>query len=326
MHAALRVAARLAGAAAILGCVIWRVGAGAFLDGLSAVSGWSILAALVLCFGSTICAAWRWRLVARGLGLDLSLRTAVVASYRAQFLNTVLPGGVLGDVHRGIRHGRDARELSKALRAVAWERVAGQLVQILIAVLALCALPSPLRAWMPVVLVAVTTAGLLLLAVLRVVARSRFTRVAGWVRVAAGDLRHGVVSRGAWPGIVAASVLVVAGHVATFLVAAVAVGTRVSTARLVPIALLVLLAMAVPVNFGGWGPREGVAAWAFAAAGLGAAQGVAVATAFGVLVMAATLPGALLLLTMRRPARLQPEPVAAPQRAPIAAAGVGAHG
>ena len=32
-------------------------------------------------------------------------------------------------------------------------------------------------------------------------------------------------------------------------------------------------AMRIPLNVAGWGPREGVAAWAFAAAGLGAAQG-----------------------------------------------------
>ncbi|MGJ3561879.1 hypothetical protein ACR6C2_41015 [Streptomyces sp. INA 01156] len=30
--------------------------------------------------------------------------------------------------------------------------------------------------------------------------------------------------------------------------------------------------MALPLNVGGWGPREGVAAWAFGAAGLGAGR------------------------------------------------------
>jgi hypothetical protein len=40
-----------------------------------------------------------------------------------------------------------------------------------------------------------------------------------------------------------------------------------------------------------------MAAWAFAAAGLGAAQGFSAATAYGVMAMVATLPGALVLLT-----------------------------
>jgi hypothetical protein len=49
------------------------------------------------------------------------------------------------------------------------------------------------------------------------------------------------------------------------------------------------------MNIGGWGPREGMAAWAFGAAGLGAEQGVATATVYGVLALAATLPGASLI-------------------------------
>ena len=60
----------------------------------------------------------------------LPLPAAVAAYYRSQFLNTTLPGGVLGDVHRGVRHGRDAGDAGAALRAVAWERAAGQVVQV----------------------------------------------------------------------------------------------------------------------------------------------------------------------------------------------------
>ena len=65
--------------------------------------------------------------------------------------------------------------------------------------------------------------------------------------------------------------------------------------ELVPLALLVLLGAALP-NIGGWGPREGVTAWAFAAAGLGASQGVATAVVYGVMVFAASLPGAAVLV------------------------------
>ena len=43
----------------------------------------------------------------------------------------MLPGGVLGDVHRGVVHGRAAGSTSRALRAVGWERFAGQVVQLL---------------------------------------------------------------------------------------------------------------------------------------------------------------------------------------------------
>jgi len=62
-----------------------------------------------------------------------------------------------------------------------------------------------------------------------------------------------------------------------------------------PLALVVMLAAAIPLNVAGWGPREGAAAWVFAGAGLGATQGATVAVVYGVLALVATLPGGLLL-------------------------------
>ena len=58
---------------------------------------------------------------------------------------SALPGGVLGDVHRGVRHGVDTGDRARGLRAVAWERTAGQLVQVTFAAVVLVVLPSPVR-------------------------------------------------------------------------------------------------------------------------------------------------------------------------------------
>ena len=68
---------------------------------------------------------------------------------------------------------------------------------------------------------------------------------------------------------------------------------RDRTARLL---MVVQIAAGIPLSIGGWGPREGAAAWAFAVAGLGAANGVTVATLYAVLMLAAVAPGAGLLL------------------------------
>ena len=103
----------------------------------------------------------------------------------------------------------------------------------------------------------------------------------------------------AWPAITLASALVVAGHAVTFLIAARTAGVTAPLSQLLPLALLVLLGAALP-NIGGWGPREGVTAWAFAAAGLGASVGVATAVVYGVMVFVATLPGAAVLLALAR--------------------------
>ncbi len=149
---------RLAATAATLAILFWRLGTGPFLDGLRTVDGGALAAAAGLAALTTVCCAWRWRIVARGLGLDLPLGTAVAAYYRSIFLNVTLPGGVVGDVHRGISHGRDTSDVGRGLRAVAWERSAGQVVQAALTVAVLLVAPSPVRAAMPLVALALLTA------------------------------------------------------------------------------------------------------------------------------------------------------------------------
>jgi uncharacterized membrane protein YbhN (UPF0104 family) len=288
--------ARLLGGAAILAVLVLRVGTGPFVDGIRRVDSWSLAAAAAIAVLTTVCSAWRWTLVARGLGLELPLRPAVAAYYRSQFLNSTLPGGVLGDVHRGVRHGRDVHAVGRGLRAVAWERSAGQAVQLVLTLLVLLLLPSPLHAATPVIAGAVAVAALCGVLLVRALPQAGSSRLARTLRGATADVRDGVLDPRAWPGIVVASVLVVGGHAATFLIAARVAGVHVSLVRLLPLAMLVLLAMSLPTNIGGWGPREGMAAWAFGAAGLGAAQGVATAVVYGVLALVATAPGALVLL------------------------------
>ena len=129
-----------------LAVLVWRLGTGPFLDGLRTVDGGALAAASGLAVLTTVCCAWRWRIVARGLGVDLPLGTAVAAYYRSLFLNVTLPGGVVGDVHRGISHGRDTSDVGRGLRAVAWERSAGQVVQVVLTVAVLLVVPSPVRA------------------------------------------------------------------------------------------------------------------------------------------------------------------------------------
>jgi hypothetical protein len=91
------------------------------------------------------------------------------------------------------------------------------------------------------------------------------------------------------------SVLSSAGHLMVFVVAAVSVGVSLPAGALVAVGALVLLGSAIPLNVAGWGPREGVAVWAFTAFGSTASVGLSVSVTFGVLAMVATLPGLVFL-------------------------------
>jgi uncharacterized membrane protein YbhN (UPF0104 family) len=303
--------ARLAGGAATLAVVVWRLGAGPFVDGVRTVDARALVAASGLAVLTTVCCAWRWKIVARGLGIDLSLPAAVAAYYRSLFLNVTLPGGVVGDVHRGYRNGRDVHDVGRGLRAVAWERTAGQAVQAVLTVVALFALPSPVRSSMPLVALALVAAVVVVALVARVRPAGGRSRWGRFRDAVAGDIRNGLLARRAWLGISLASLLVVAGHALTFLIAARTAGVTAPPSRMLPLALLVMLAMVLP-SVAGWGPREGVTAWAFGAAGLGADRGVAVAVVYGVMVLVASLPGAVVLVVAwmhrsRTHARSEPE-------------------
>jgi uncharacterized membrane protein YbhN (UPF0104 family) len=309
MSRAVRVWGGAVGSVLTLTVLIWRLGTGPFLDGLRSVDGAALAAAAGIAVLTTACYAWRWKIVARGLGVDLSLPAAVAAYYRSMFLNVTLPGGIVGDIHRGVSHGRNVSDVGRALRSVMWERIAGQVVLVVVTVVVLLVLPSPVRSFMPLVATAVGAAlvGIVLMARARPDgARSAWARLLG---AAAGDIRDGLLSRRAWPGLALASPLIIAGHAATFLIAARTAGTTAPLSRTLPMALLVIAAMALP-SVAGWGPREGMAAWAFGAAGLGAQRGVATAVAYGVMVLVASLPGAAVLvagwLRRTRPPALNP--------------------
>ncbi|GHB15601.1 hypothetical protein GCM10010377_01170 [Streptomyces viridiviolaceus] len=297
---ALRSHLGTAAGVAVLAVLLWRLGTGAFLDGLRRIDAPALLAALGIGLVTTVFSAWRWALVARGLRIRLPLGPAVADYYRALFLNAALPGGVLGDVHRAVRHGHSAGDVGRGVRAVVLERAAGQAVLTGVGVVVLLTMPSPVlteaRDLAPLLALAVPAAFAIALALRADRVPSRRGRA---LRAVLGEAREGLLSRRNWPGVVVSSVVVLAGHLAMFVLAARVAGSAASVAVLMPLAVLALLAMGLPLNVGGWGPREGVTAWAFGAAGLGAGNGLGVAVVYGVLSFTASLPGLLVLVARR---------------------------
>ena len=288
-----RTALRVLAGAVILGALAWRFGAGAFLDGLRAVTPGAVVAALGIGVVTTVACALRWRLVADRLGLPLRVTTAVADYYGALAVNAVLPAGVLGDVHRAVSHGMRVGALGRGVRAVVWERGIGQAVVIAVAV----AVVAAHLVWAGG---ALGGEAAVVEAVLWVVAAIVGLGVAGvvvwrkrrWARVLAEDAR--AVGRAAVAG-VGLSVVAVAGYVGLFFVAAHAAQVGAPVRELVVVAATALLVMAVPLSVGGWGPREAYLVGAFGVLGYEAADGLRTSVVYGVLALVSAAPGFIVL-------------------------------
>jgi uncharacterized membrane protein YbhN (UPF0104 family) len=316
---------RLLAVLAILAALVSLLGTKAFVTGLHVLTPGAMLAALGVGLATTVCNAMRWRLVAQRVGLRLPLGDAITETYRATFLNAVLPGGVLGDVDRAFRHGRSSGDVARGARAVAIERTAGQLVVFAAALVVIPAEPAlvmeigrrlsrtPLLGFGLVVAVVVLVAVLLA----RRAPADRTTEPARWRRVlgdTAADVRAGALARTVWPLLLLLSAATLAGYLLLFLIAARMAGATAPALTLLPPLLLALMAMSLPISVGGWGPREGVAAFTFWMAGLGAPLGVTSSVAYGALALIASLPGGAVLLA-RRLARSRPHPTPASEPA-----------
>ncbi|MDS1271289.1 lysylphosphatidylglycerol synthase transmembrane domain-containing protein [Lipingzhangella sp. LS1_29] len=317
----LRPWVRLAMAAALLGMLGLHLGAESFASGVSAVRPDTVGTALAAGLVWTGCNAARWRLVARQLGVELPWSAALADTYRAQFVNAVLPSGVLGDVHRAWCHGRQVGDLGRGTRIVVLERVSGQLVLIGASLVALAGYPRLFGEAARELGVVPGVALVLAAGLAAGVALAGWLRPRSWLRRAVTavwrEVRTGLLP--VWLGIVALSTGALGAYLALFLVATRSTGTTAPLGVLVPLLLVALVAMALPVNVGGWGPREVAAAGTFAMVGLGAADGLSAAVAYGVLTTIALLPGAAVVL-IRTHVRVA---VPRPRRGPVGGTSAG---
>ena len=273
---------RLLGGATVLAALLWHFGSGPFAEAWRVTSWPAVVGAVVVTLACTLTSAWRWRTVAGAFGVRLGTRESVTAYYRSQFLNATLPGGIVGDAHRAVRHGRDIGDVGAGVRATAWERGSGQVVQLGLVLVVLASLGSPLRPLAPLAaggLLAVAGAGWCVL--------RRGGRLATDLRTVLGVATASRVSL--------ASCGTSLGHLVVFAIAVRSVGVDASWSLVLAAGLVVMVGSAIPLSIAGWGPREGLTAWVFGMVGLGSAAGLTVSLVYGVLAAVATLPGALVL-------------------------------
>ena len=256
-----------------------------------------VLAAALLS-AQIVLSALRWRMTAARLGQTFGAGHAVAEYYLAVLANFALPGGVLGDAARAMR-ARHGAGLGRAVQAVVIERIAGQVALAVLLVPGLLLWPG-MAAWGA----GLTVALLLVLA-----------------SVSLGPGRHVGLTLarvwwqgGAWRGQAGLSLAILSANVGAFAACAAAVGAGLPAAAALVLIPLTLAAMLVPVTVAGWGLREGAAALLWPLAGVAPEAAVAASVAFGLVALAAALPGAVVLARVRwlRPVPPPPRPEPGP--------------
>lgn len=285
-----RRAVRVVVSAVLLGAVFLMTEPGDLLGRLASLDSTPLFAALGLSVAQVVGSAWRWRFTAGRLGLDLPMTRAVPEYYLATFLNQVLPGGVVGDVSRAWRHA-GAEDVRASVEAVAFERLSGLLVMSTVAVLSAVLLLPDLGVGARAGLVFGVAAllGAAVVAVRRLRDRSDAPQVLR-------DMRRALIDGMALPVQLATSAAVVCTYVAVFVLAGRAIQVEASSLLLAMLAAPVLMTMLVPLTVAGWGLREAAAAGLWGAVGLSPVDGVAVSVAYGLIVLASSLPGAVVLV------------------------------
>lgn len=290
---------RLAVPVVILG-LLWNLADGPGAFARLAEADWLYLSvAFVAVNLQTIASAWRWHRVAARLGQTIPPGRAVAEYYLSQLVNQSLPGGVLGDAARAVR-ARHQAGLGIAAKAVIIERLAGQIAMFGLLAVAFCwALLTPGGLNLSVgheqlivgvvIFLAVLTLGMLALRL----ARRR------WGRTLGQSVSQALVRGGAWMEQVPLAGIIVALNLASFSLCALATGTALDLESIVVLVPLILCAMLIPATVAGWGFREGAAAALFPLAGATATAGFAASLAFGLVILAASLPGLFFLLRQR---------------------------
>lgn len=288
--------------------LLWRVAGGADALGrlVSAERGWLAAAVATLTL-QTVLSAIRWKITAARLGIHLGTGAALREYYLAQAVNVSVPGGVVGDAARAVRSRGEAGLLA-AGQAVLFERLAGQAGLFAVTATAFAAtLAWPGGVEWPAWLIAPMA-----LFVASVLCLPLLLHAATFIRGRIGEMVHGfrnamVRSLLARPVIgpqIGLSLATTACNLAAFAFCAIAVGDGLGPAAIAAFGPLILLTMLVPVTISGWGLREGAAVVLFPLAGSTASEGLAASVAFGLMLIVASLPGSLAVLSRQRRCRV----------------------
>ncbi len=280
--------------------VLWHAAGGeAIAETLLQASPVWLAVAVATLILQTALSAQRWRLTAAQLGQTLPRGYALKEYFLSQAFNQALPGAVAGDAARAVR-ARDQGGLLVAGQAVLFERLAGQIAMFL--TLAVAFLSTFLVAggldWPPAMEATLLTVVGIGIAVPFGLLGARQHRGEVGVKAPRWLRPMGVAlfASRVLPGQILFGAAITICNLAAFGFAARSVGVTLSIIEIAALVPVILFAMLIPLTVSGWGVREGAAALLLPIAGISTSDSVAASVMFGLALMIAVSPGALMVI------------------------------
>ena len=259
----------------------------------------------VLAFGllflQAMVSAWRWMVLSRRVGANISAATAFKFFMLSQFYNQALPSFVPGDACRVWGAARSGG-LQQATVGVLLDRLVtlgalASLAALSLGVLGLrgrgeaMALPFLALAGMVVGFAVITAA---------IMARERLSALlpakAGRLLVRGGQAIQDVFRSGQFPLLFAISLFIHGLSIATFYVLAEGLHLAMTPWEAVVAVPVVMLAAQIPVTVNGWGVREGMMILVLAGFGIGRTEAATLSVIFGLFQLGMGLVGGLFAL------------------------------
>lgn len=257
-----------------------------------------IVAGLLIVQLQVILSAVRWRFTAHRLGHDISLGLAVREYYLGSFLNQILPGGMAGDALRAYRATEDGEGgWKRPAAAVFLERLSGQIAFFTLTGIGLVVWPFVAGDHLPKEFATLVWVCLgIAIAIAALAVGFGKARLPARLKGLKPDLMAAFWEDRAFAVQTSLSITIVVSYVATFFIAASAVGTPLPAIAAVTVIPLCLLTMLIPVGVGGWGTREAAAASLWPLLGFTSAQGFSASVLYGLFSVIGVAPVGIALV------------------------------
>ncbi len=256
-----------------------------------------IVIVIVISILQYIFSAYRWMYISKFTNLEISFSYSLKFYYISNFLNNVLPGGILGDLYRIYHTSEDKRkliELGKSFQSVLFERLSGQLVLFIVFLTSLTFYFLFYEKYVAFFYLLLMMSIIIIIG--KLLLRKKFKSF--FKRNIFGKNFSSIFSGSIFWQHFFYSFFVISSYISIYVITALSLKLNIDYFSFLVFTPLILFSMSIPISVGGWGVREVTALLVSFLLGLSASASVTVSIVYGLLNFLCSLPGLIFMYYM----------------------------